>query len=43
MEYRTTKEVLSLVFPFLLFHPLFLSPPFFRREEDDGEVTAGVR
>jgi hypothetical protein len=41
VEYRTTKEVLSLALSLLLFHPFFFSLPFFKREEDDRKVMAG--
>jgi hypothetical protein len=41
LEYRTTKEVIPLVFPLFIFFTPF-SLPFFRHEEDDEEVTIGM-
>jgi hypothetical protein len=41
LEYRAAKEVLSLVFSFLLLCP-FLSPPFFRHKEDNEKATTGM-
>jgi hypothetical protein len=41
LEYKAAKEVLSLVFPFLLL--CLFSPPFFRREEDVGKVMASMQ
>jgi hypothetical protein len=42
LVYRTAKKVLSVVFPFLLLHPLF-STNFIRCEKDDGKATAGMQ
>jgi hypothetical protein len=49
LEYRTTKEVLSLVLSILFYFFALFSPLSFRHEDGDGKVTtctwadAGVR